>query len=524
MASQTPKASEKHEPKKPKSGPNNRFLKYGGIFVLVIVVIAFIFVPMGGGSAASVSGNGQVLNFGSYAGKPITYSQGSYMALQVRDLNDRMRQQGLTEDNYQLFAYQVYRGAFERTVLRVAAIDAVQKAGGSVTDDWLDKQVAENAAFQEDGKFSAEKYHAATLSEKLTVRNQVRDDYLYRAYFSDLLGIGPSSKETAFVKDMAKSTRTVEYAAFPLSKYPDAEVAAWGKAHADLFRSLMLSRVTITTSEDDAKKLLKNIQDKKTTFEAVAKASSKDAYSPKGGSEGSKYFNELSSELATKADADKLAALKVGELSPVIKTVAGTWVFFRCDAAPTQADFTQGILLASVRNYLTTRERGVIEDWAIAQAKSLSSSGGDFAKAAKKAGVTVKTEGPFPINYGNVAISLYGQTAPLFKGLPSDGELSGAASSEKFFQTVFSLAPGAVSEPFVLGDNVIVAKLKEAGTAKDEETNAIQSYYPYFFQSGASTEVRDLVMKSPQLKDGFSKVFFKYFQPSQKDSSSTQKG
>jgi hypothetical protein len=226
-----------------------------------------------------------------------------------------MRQQGLTEDNYQLFAYQVYRGAFERTAIRIAAIDAVQKAGCSVTDDWLDKKVAENAAFQEDGKFSAEKYHAATLSEKLTVRNQIRDDYLYQAYFSDLLSIGPSSKEIAFVKDMAKSTRTIEYAAFPLSKYPDAEVESWGRAHADLFRSLMLSRVTITSSEDDATKLLKNIQAKTTTFEAVAKASSKDAYSPKGGSEGPKYFNELSSELATKVDADKLATLKVGDLS-----------------------------------------------------------------------------------------------------------------------------------------------------------------------------------------------------------------
>jgi hypothetical protein len=376
---------------------------------------------MGGGSAGSISGNGQVLTFGSYDGKPITYSQGSYMALQVRDLNDRMRQQGLTEDNYQLFAYQVYRGAFERAALRIAAIDSVQKSGGSVTDDWLDKKVAENEAFQEDGKFSAEKYHAATLAEKLSVRNQVRDDYLYQSYFADLLSVGPSSKETDFVKDMAKGTRTIEYAAFPLSKYPDTEVESWGKAHADLFRSLMLSRVTITSSEDDAKKLLKNIQDKKTTFEAVAKASSKDAYSSKGGSEGPKYFNELSAELATKADADKLASLKPGEISPVIKTIAGTWVFFRCDAAPTQADFTQGILLASVRNYLTNRERGVIEDWAIAQAKSLSSSGADFAKAAKKVGVTVKTEGPFPINYGDVSISLYGQTAPLFKSLPSAG-------------------------------------------------------------------------------------------------------
>jgi hypothetical protein len=433
----------------------------------------------------------------------------------VRDLNDRLRQQGLTEDNYQMFAYQVYRGAFERTVIRMAAIDAVKKAGASVTEPWLDAKVAANPAFEENGKFSAQKYHDATLSEKLSVRDQIRDDTLYQSYFTDLLSSSPSTKETAFIKDMAKPTRTVEYAAFPLSKYPDTEVTAWGKAHADLFRSLTLSRITIETSEADAKKLLKNIQDKKTTFDAAAKASSKDAFAPKGGAEGSKYFYELSGELAVKADADKLAALKVGDISPVIKTAAGTWVFFKADAAVAPIDFTQGSFIAAVRSYLTSRERGVIEDWAIAQAKALSATGAGFEAAAKKAGITVKTTEPFPLNYGDLTVSLYGQSAPLFKKLPTDKdpELAGASTSTKFLTAAFSLAPGAVSEPFVLGDNALVLKVKEAGVAKDSETSIIDFYYPYFFQSGASGEVRDLFMKSPELKDNFSAIFFKYFQP-----------
>jgi parvulin-like peptidyl-prolyl isomerase len=515
MASQTPKAPLKNEPRDSKKGIKNPGIYAGTIVVLVIVVIAFVFVPMGGGSAAAISGNGRSLDFGSYAGKPIVYSQGSYMAIQVRDLTDRLRQQGLTEDN-QLFAYQVYRGAFERTVIHEAAIDAVTKSGGAVTEAWLDTKVAESPTFQENGKFSAQKYHDATLSEKLNARNQIRDDTLYQSFFTDLLSVGPSSKETAFIKDMAKETRTIEYSAFPLSKYPDANVETWGKAHADLFRSLMLSRITIMTSEADAAKLLKNIQDKKTSFEDVAKASSKDAFGPKGGAEGAKYYYELAAELAGKGDADKLAALKVGDLSPVLKTTAGAWVFFKADAEIAPADISQGVVLAAVRSYLTSRERGVIEDWALAQAKALSSSGTSFEASAKKAGAAVKTVGPFPLNYGDLTISLYGQSAPLFKSIASanDPELSEASTSTKFLTAAFSLAPGAVSEPFVLGDNAIVLKVKDVGAAKDDETAPIGFYYPYFFQSGASTEVRDLFMKSPQLKDDFGKIFFKYFQPS----------
>ena len=286
MASQTPKVPVKGDSREPKRGIRNPTIYAGTIVVLVIVIVAFVFLPMSGGSGSMVSGNGRSLDFGSYSGKPIVYAQDSYMYNQVRDLNDRYRQQGMTQDNYQLLAYQVYRGAFERTVLHMAAITAATKAGAAVTEDWLDTKVAQSPAFQENGKFSAQLYHDASLATKINVRAQIRDDRLYQTFFDDVLSVSPSSEEIAFIKDMAKDTRTVEYMAYPASSYPDSEVAVWAKAHADLFRSLSLSSVTVTSSQADAQKLLDNVKAKKTTFEAVAKASSKDAYAQKGGAAG----------------------------------------------------------------------------------------------------------------------------------------------------------------------------------------------------------------------------------------------
>jgi hypothetical protein len=516
MASQTPKAPQKFDNREVKRGLKNPGIYAGSIIVLVIVIVTFVFMPIGTGASSSVIGNGRALRFGTYAGQPIEYSQGSYMAAQVRDLNDRLTQQGLTQENYQLFAYQVYRGAFERSVVRTAAINEVKRSGGSVTEDWLDGKVAENPAYQENGAFSAELYAAATLAEKLRVRDEIRDDTLYQTYFTDVLGVAPSSKEIDFVKGMAKETRTIEYAAFSLSDYPDAEIATWGKAHADLFRSLDLSRITIASSEADAKKLLKNITDKKTTFEDAAKASSKDSYAQKGGAEGPMAYHELSKELSGKDDGAKLLALKTGDLSTVFKTTAGTWVFFKANAAVSEADFSQATVLAAVREYMNGNERGVIEDWSIARAKALTSAGNaGFEAAAKKAGAAVKTLGPFPINYGSVSVSLYGQTMPIFKAVVPEGstELAGAASNEKFLTTVFSQAPGSVADPLVLGDYVIVVKVKEAGAAKDDDLSGIGYYYPYFAQTKAQDEVRDLFVNSPELKDDFSSIFFKYFQP-----------
>ncbi len=518
MASQTPKAPLKGDSREAKRGIKNPTIYAGTIVVLVIVIIAFVFVPMGGGSASLISGNGRSLTFGSYDGKPIIYSQDSYMNQQVRELNDRFRQQGATEDNYQFLAYQVYRGAFERTVLRMAAIDTVTKAGDSVTEDWLDAKVAANPTFQENGKFSAQKYHDASLNEKLNVRNQIRDDSLYGDYFIDEMGVSPSSQEIAFVKDMAKDTRTVEYLAYPLSDYPDSEAENWGKAHSDLFRSLTLSSVTIASSEADAQKLLQNVKDKKTTFEDAAKASSKDAYAQKGGAAGPRYFHELSAQLASKDDGEKLASLKTGELSQVLKTTAGAWVFFKADADVAPADFSQAAVLAAVRDYMTRNDRGVIEDWAIAKAKEIAAVGSKgFEAAAKKAGAPVKTVGPFPLNYGDLSVYIpsYGQSMPLFKSIASsdDPELSGASTSQKFLTAAFSTAPGAISDPFVLGDKVLVLKVKDASLAKDDGLSMIDYLYPSFFGSKVQVEAHDFFMKNPLLKDDFSKVFFKYFQP-----------
>jgi peptidyl-prolyl cis-trans isomerase D len=514
MAAQAPKTPKATQNREPKRGIKNPAIYVGTIVVLVIVVIAFVFLPMGSGSSSISSGRS--VSFGQYAGKSIDYGQGTYMAGQVQNLDEYMRQQGLTQDNYQLYAYQVYRGAFERAAIRMAVLDAVKTSGVRVTEPWLDVQITKLAQFQENGAFSAQLYQKAGFSKQMSIRNDLRDGTMYQTYYNDIMGLKSSSKERQFIKEMAKDQRTVQYAAYPLSAYPDSEVAAWGKANAALFRSLSLSRVTITASEADALKLLKNVKSGAATFEDVAKASSKDADAQKGGAMGAKYFHEIQSELAVKADADKLVALKKGELSPVLKTTAGAWAFYRADADAAEADIGKAEVVAHVRDYMTRSERGAIEDWLVAKAKELSSAGGaGFEAAAKKAGLVVKTAGPFPINFGDfsVYISEYNQSAPIFKAVEGSEtpELAGAAANEKFLTAAFSLASGAVSEPLVLGDYAIVLKVKDASPAKDEDLAGVDYLYPYFYQSKFPADVRNLFMTNKKLKDNFSKTFFKYF-------------
>jgi hypothetical protein len=478
------------------------------------LIVAFVIVlPLGG--ATGGMGGGHSLDFGSYAGKSIVYGQGTYFASQVQAINDQLHQQGLNESNYQFFAYQVYRGAFERTVLHMAVLDAVQKAGVSISDKVLDEKMAQYPGFQENGKFSMQRYNSASLSEKLDIRNNIREDLLTQEYYNGVSGLSPSSKETAFVASMAKDTRTIEYVALPLSAYPDSEVAAWGAANSGLFRRLSLSRITLDTNQADAEALLKQIKNKTVAFDQAAKNRSKDSYAARGGVMGSTYFSDIAADLVDKAGAEKLAALKKGDFSPVLKTLTGGFAFFMADDDAQAPNFSDPILIKDVRDYMNRFEKGTIENWAVAKAKPLSSlPPATFEAACRKQGLKVKSDGPFPINYGDLQMSIYGQKVPIFKPVNSSdaSELAGASTSDNFLLAAFSLAPGSVSSPIVLGDNVIVLKVKEAGSSLDA-SSGIDLYYPYFFQQKLNTDVANLFMSSSQLRDNFAPIFFKYFQP-----------
>jgi len=487
-------------------GIKNPFIYAGTVVFLVVTIIAFVFFP----TSAGVSGSG-AMSFGTYAGRPIEYTQNSYMVREVQALSEA-NPSDPSDPNGQMRSYQIYRGAFERTVIHEAMLDKVTSAGIVMPESVIDDQVAGLARFQENGAFSPRLYRAASSSERLNIRRQIKDDFLVQSFATPVYALKPSSRETDFLKAMAAETRTIEYALFPLSAYPDAEVAAWAQGKATDFQRLKLSRITLAKAAD-AELARKEVEGGK-AFAEVAKAKSTDSWSSQGGDIGLRYKHELASELAVAADADKVAALAKGALSPVLKTQSGTYTFYRLEESPVAPVFADASVLADARSRLMQTERGKVEDWALARAKELAAlPAKDFDANAKKVGATVKSAGPFSLDYGILTMNVYGQTAPLFTPVPTQGspELSTAPYNEKFLTAAFGLAPGALSEPLVLGDNVLLLKMKEAGTKADEGMFSL--YYPYWFQTKIDDDLRTTFLASPKLKDHFMDVYLKYFTP-----------
>lgn len=507
------KPVEKARKPAPKTGIKNPFVYIGTIIILVITIIAFVFIPSVGGGLGSSS---TAPRFGTWDGKPITYKSGSYFATQVAQINDYLRQQGLSEENFQLYAYQVWRMAFQSTAIRAAVLDTVKKSGFQVTEAGLDKAVSQNAAFQVDGAFSLETYNKTPRSTRMSIRDSTRDDLTISRFYEDMYTLAPSSAEISFVASMVKPQRSISYFSIPLASFPDSEVKAWGEKNTDLFRTLGLSRITVTSSEADAKKILKQIKDNSLAFEDAAKSHSQDAYADKGGDAGTQFYHAFAEDFSNKDEAAKIAALPKGEVSDVVNIAEKTWAIFRVNAELAPADLGRQATFEEVKNYLYDRERGTMESWAVAEATRIAGSTEEagFRKSVEKAGYSLKNAGPFFISLGNPTFYAYNQQIPLFQPLfdITDPLLQQAQSDEAFMTELFALAKGKVSKPLVINDAVLAFSVTSDADGKEDDAAMVQFSYPYFHQQTIESQTRNTFLASKRLKDEFNTTFFKVFQ------------
>jgi hypothetical protein len=505
----TNKAEKKNMPKR---GIKNPFIYAGTIVILIITIIAFVFIPSIGGIGSSSS----KLSFGSWDGKPISYEAGSYFATQVAQINDYLRQQGLTEENFQLYAYQVWNLAFQSAAVRTAILDTVKSSGFKVTEAGIDEAIAADTQFQENGVFSIEKYNTLAKAEQLSLRKSTEEDLYIRRFYEDLYSSAPSTAEIEFVSSMIKPQRSIAYASLSLEDYPKEDIIAWGKEHANLFKTLSLSRITLTSSESDAKKVLQQVAENKLSFEDAAKSHSQDAYADKGGDAGSIFYYSFEEGFINAADASEVVALAKGELSKVYKVADNAWAFFKMNEVASDPDFSDATTLDEVKAYLFEKERGTLETWAIAKATNLLTSAASegFETSAKKAGLAVNQAGPFILNLGNPTFYAYNQQVPLLQSPFSsqDFVIQSAEKDEGFMSELFTRKKGEFSRPLVVGDTVVVFKVTDDTEASDDDSSMVQFMYPYFYQESLDTNARTAFLKSSKFKDDFSSTFFKVFQ------------
>lgn len=476
----------------------------GTVVILVFTIVAFVFVPAMAPKAGP--GDGGKLTFGSYAGKPIDFVAGNYFASQRDYYNQQIRSSG-SDQNLQFAAFQVWRAAFESTVLRTAVLTEMDAAGFRLPEDLVDRKMAEHPAFQEEGRFSAVKFRSMSDSDRMTLRNNLRDELIVARYTEDLVDLQISTKETEFMKSMASPERSFEFVSFPLSSFPDSEVSVFVAAQKDLFKTIRLSSITLTGKEADAKKVLESVKKDPSTFAETAKKQSKDDFADKGGEMGAHYAYELKTIITDESARNSILSSQKGSISDLVK-VANGWAIYKCDEAAQDAAVNDAATLAKAREYLMTFERGKIEDSLIAKAASFTDIARSRGMSAASAqfGVSVKKFGPIGLNYGDV--ELYRSLASL-----KVQELARASTSEAFWNAAFATKPAEIAKPVVVGDSVVVLRVVEERNADDSALAVINYYYPYAVGQYSDKTLKNHFLGSKKLQDKFYETFIKYFMP-----------
>jgi hypothetical protein len=301
---------------------------------------------------------------------------------------------------------------------------------------------------------------------------------------------------------MAKSERSFSFVSFPFSSFPSDEVHKYGEANKSRFVKVKVSRILVKSGESQAEQIRKKILDKTSTFDELAKTYSKDVYADKGGDMGWRYAYDLEADFEAKDTAQKVLSLKTGELSDVLKGTFGLMIY-RCDSEAVDADFASPSVQDDVRKYITTYEKGKIEDYFNERAGQLARRAAvvGLDAAARELQLTVGTTQPFPVNLSNVF-----SFAPM-KAIPDTATPTNAQYSEDFFFRAFSLGKDAVSAPIVLDDRVVVLKVKAEQQMPESTLSLLGSWIDYTGQQSVQNDLSAALMTPDKLKDNFAATF-----------------
>ena len=400
------------------------------------------------------------------------------------------------------------RQAFQRAAYRVAVLAETASAPLAVSEERIDGELIRSGPYVIGGVFSEERYDATPASQRKVNRRLVEEQLLERQYFSDLTAVHTSSQAVAFFRDMASVERRFRVAAFRFAELPQTELQRFGEDHGALFRRIKLSRILMRDG-DQAEDVLRRLDDGSATFEALARLFSVDDLAA-GGEVGWRYYYDLERDFDGSEAVEAIFALASGEHTEVLTSRFGE-VIYRADADMVAPDFAGEEVLAAVQDYLQRYERGFIEDFYAAQAVQFqqNAQADGFVAAAEALGLATFESDFFPINFQNL-IAVSRVRAADSDVLSASESLQSAPFHEEFFERAFTLAPGAVSQPVVLGDLILVLELLAERPAEEASLDRAESYYPYFVTGALDRAMNAQVFNTDRLIDNFEQGYLNF--------------
>lgn len=487
-----------------------RFVYIGSVIILIISVFTFVVFGFGTEVFTALLGNRNKLPaFGEYDGQKVELTAGSEFQTLAAQRAEYYKYYGQNIDSNTEF--EIYQAAFQETIRNMAYTKSVKKSGYIVSDEAINRSVLSYYQDQT-GAYSSILFNKTESSVRESRRKQSEKSLILSRFEEDMLGsnatvgeeklygLKTSSKAKAFLADMGTEKRSFNMAAFNTNNFPKTEAAEFAKTKAELFIKYDLSAITVD-SENEAKTLLKQLENKEVTFQDAVKNKSKSYYTDATGKLAIPYHYQIQSMLQDANDLPEISGLAKDALSKVIQTTYG-YTIFRGDGESVAADFSDDAMLDIVIKYMKEKEQGYIENYYTGIAKDFTSEAAinGFDKACEKYEITMVDVPAFPLNYGD---------SSFFGTLPASSvkELKDGSTNTNLLKTVFSLKLDELSTPIVLGSNVLVFKC--TGIQKDPPAST--DSFASTIDSVNSSSCFSTLMASDKVVNNFMQVYLKSF-------------
>jgi peptidyl-prolyl cis-trans isomerase D len=466
-----------------------------GMIVLLLIAVSFVMAPAIQALVGPKNSGGVV--FGKYGKEDITYANGNFFYDQVQKFGGEYKNTG---DNATQTLYQIWKSAYDSTVLFTAVNQLASNAGIIAADEVVNRSIINSGAYNKDDKFDVELYQKATAESKASVEKSIRRSVPYQIVIDDIGSALSSSSEADYVANMASAGRTFNYVDINASLYPNEKASAYALQNKQLFYSMDLSIISVETV-DESKAISSAIASGEKTFEEAALSSSKDNYAANEGKVGTVYYFGLVPNFKNPEDATKLLTAKSGDMiGPLEGLEAGS--IYRLDTTPLEADYASPALLSTVKAYLASSDDPVVDDYLLAKANAfILDAKDDFAVAAEKSELDlVNVEGtPY-----NIAESTYMNN---FSNTDPQGKLASAITTKELGQKLYTAVPGTVLEPIKSNTSYLVIQAEEEVT-DDSMGSYIQMFYNYLSGSQNQQDFSQALYSSDQFQDNFLGTFF----------------
>jgi len=438
----------------------------GGVIILILAVISFVFVP------TMIQRGSSATKLGSWDGISIQNSEDSPFTRQYRNLANMAEYYSLipSDEHSRTSYYQnMAKLAFESSIIDIAMQNEIEKIGYAPPQFLVDKELVKY--YLDDlNMYSTEKYQKTPANTRSVYKKTVETSIFSNRFIEDLFGntttkkggLKMSSYELNFIKDMSKKVREYKYISFTYDDYPNEEIKKYGMEKSNLFDKYDFSALVYQTKEE-AEEVLKALKEGTKSFDvALGELETKRLTDDLGKLERSEG-SDMALLFPDDQALSKVTSLKVGEISEVMESSDVLYMIFRCDGEVKKADFDDDDVIKKVFNKMKSEDKGKIEEYLLAKSKefrekSLATNFEDEAKSAEK---EIKESGGFALNYGSLN---YFPSIDASK----DATLASASKNADFYKDLFSLKDGEISNPHLLESSAFVfMQVVEKDSEKD---------------------------------------------------------